>query len=181
VRDWLERSAALFRTLTPGALDQPLLDLEAPSYNFDTIDGLTWALDLSRPPRTDPWGRIIDAQAARIQDLRHRGRPVADDDRFVLATSSYRLACGGGYAAAAQARVILRSSTPNREVVLAHVRDRPLDPAPRPRWRFVPLPGTAAWFDSGPGAARHLDSLGDRRVEPVGHGPEGFCRFRLRL
>lgn len=181
LRDWLERSAALFQRLTPGALDQPLLDPEAASYDFDTIDGLTWALDLSCPPRTDPKGRLIDAQASRVRDLRLAGRRVDEGDRFVLATSSYRLASGGGYAAAAEARVILQSPTPNREIVLSHVLQGPLDPAPRPRWRFAPLPGTAAWFDSGPGAERHLPSLGDREVEPLGCGPEGFRRYRLRF
>ncbi len=181
LRDWLERGAALFRTLTPGALDQPLLDPEAASYDFDTIDGLTWALDLSRPPRTDPRGRVLDAQASRVRDLRHGGRPVQDGDRFVLATSSYRLASGGGYSAATEARVVLQSATAARDIVLGHVLAGPVDPAPRPRWRFAPLPGTAAWFDSGPGAERHLASLGDRHVEPVGCSPEGFRRFRLRL
>lgn len=181
LRDWLERSAAQFRTLAPGTVDQPLLDPEAASYDFDTIDGITWALDLSRPPRTDPKGRVIDARASRVLDLRHKGDPVAEDDRFVLATSSYRLASGGGYAAAAEARVILQSPTPNREIVLGHVLGGPLDPAPRPRWRFVPLPGTAAWFDSGPGAQQHLQNLGDRAVESLGCSPDGFHRFRLRL
>jgi 2',3'-cyclic-nucleotide 2'-phosphodiesterase/3'-nucleotidase len=181
LRDWLERSAALFHTLAPGVEDQPLLDPDAPSYNFDTIDGLTWALDLARGPRTDAWGRLIDPSASRVQDLRQGGRPVADDDRFVLATSSYRMATGGSFAAAGEARVILQSPTFIRDLVLAHVRAAPVEPAPRPGWRMVSLPGTSAWFDSGPGAARHLGHAASRSLEPLGETPEGFWRFRLRL
>ena len=181
LRDWLERSAALFRTLTPGAQDQPLLDPEAPSYNFDVIDGLTWAYDLAQGPRTDPWGRPLDPSASRVRDLRHDGRAVTDSDRFVLATSSYRMATGGFFAAAREARVILQSPTLTCDIVLAHVRAAPVEPAPRPRWRFAPLPGTSAWFDSGPDAARHLPDAASRSLETLGETPEGFWRFRLRL
>lgn len=179
LRDWLERAAALFLTLRPGRADQPLLDPQVPSYNADTIDGLDWTLDPSRPPRTDAEGHLLDPSAARVLDLRHAGRPVADADRFVLATSSYRLAGGGGYAAAQAARVILRSATPTREIVLAHVRAGPLDPTPRTRWRFVALPGTSAWFDTGPGPDPSL--VPGRRIEGMGPAPNGFRRMRLSL
>ncbi len=181
LRAWLERSAGLFRTLRPGETDQPLVDPDFPAYNFDTIDGLTWTVDPTSPPRTDPMGRLVRPDASRIRDLRHEGRPVADDDRFVLATSSYRLGLGGGFAAAARTRMVLRTPTPVRDVVLAHVSAAPVHPAPRARWRFLPLAGTSAWFDSGPGARDHLAGLEDRKVEPLGPAPGGFHRFRLRL
>lgn len=180
-RDWLERSAALYRTLEPGLLDQPLLDPGMPSYNVDTIDGLSWTLDPSRPPRTDAEGRLLDPAARRVLDLRHEGRPVEDADRFVLATSSYRLTMGGGFAAVAGARLLMRSQASVRELVLDHVRAGPLDPQPRPRWRFAALPGTAAWFDTGPGAIGHLADAADRRIEPLGPTPDGFWRMRLHL
>lgn len=181
LREWLERSAALFRTLAPGETDQPLHDPAMPSYNFDTIDGLTWTFDLGQPSRTDASGRVVRPGASRVRDLRHLGRPVADGDRFVLATSSYRLARGGGYAAAEAARVIHRSPFPTRDIVMGHVREGPLDPAPRPRWRFAPMPGTAAWFDTGPGAAGRLQDVPWRDIEPLGPTPAGFARFRLWL
>lgn len=181
LREWLERSAALFLTLTPGLRDQPLLDPAAPSYNFDVIDGLFWTLDPSRPPRTDAAGHLLDPAASRVGDLRHAGAPVGDDDRFVLATSSYRLGSGGGFRAAAEARVLQRTPTAMRDLILAHVRAGPLDPAPRPRWRFASLPGTSAWFDSGPRAEAHLGNIENRSIEPAGEAPDGFRRFRLQL
>jgi 2',3'-cyclic-nucleotide 2'-phosphodiesterase/3'-nucleotidase len=181
LRYWLDRSAALFNTLTTGREDQPLLDPGSPSYLFDTIDGLTWAFDLGRPPRTDGKGRVLDPEATRVLDLRHDGRPVGDGDRFVLATSSYRLNPGAGFLMPDEVRPLLRTPTPTRDLVIVHVRAGPVDPAPRPRWRFAPLPGTSAWFDSGPGATAHLGELRGRAVEPMGPTPEGFQRFRLRL
>jgi 2',3'-cyclic-nucleotide 2'-phosphodiesterase/3'-nucleotidase len=178
---WLERSAGLFATLAPGVAEQPLLDPAFPPYNFDMVDGLTWVLDPTGPPRTDAWGRLVNPGSSRIRDLRRGDRPVAPDDRFVLATSSYRLAAGGGFAAGDQARPFLRTPNPVREVVLAHVRAAPVSPPPRPRWRFASLPGTFAWFDSGPGADGHLPGPEDRDVEPLGPVAGGFHRFRLRL
>jgi len=181
LRDWLDRSAALFHTLAPGASDQPLLDPGFAPYNFDTIDGLTWDFDLSGPSRTDPEGRVQAPTASRVRNLRHEGRPVAEDDRFVLVTNSYRLGRGGAFSAAAEARVILQTWILLRDVVLAHLRDAPVNPAPRRRWGFAPMPGTAAWFDSGPGALAHLSEVEDRRIEPLGPQPDGFERFRLRF
>ena len=181
LRDWLERSAALFRTLTPGAADQPILDPNFAPYNFDTIDGLTWDFDLAVPSRTDPEGRILDPAASRVRDLRHEGRPVAEGDRFVLVTNSYRLGRGGAFTAAVEARLVHQTWILLRDVVLAHLRDGPVDPAPRPHWGFAPLPGTSAWFDSGPGAPARVGDIEKRQVAPLGPTPEGFERFHLHL
>ncbi len=181
LRDWLERGASMFRTLVPGLDDQPLIDPAFPSYNFETIDGLDWEVDPTRPPRTDADGRVIDPAASRIRDLRHEGRPVADGDRFALATNSYRLAAGGAFAAAQGARRLHESPRQVRDVVLAHIRAAPVDPAPRRRWRFASLPGTAAWFDTGPGARAHLASAEGRTIEDLGPAPDGFHRLRLWL
>ncbi|MCQ0969839.1 bifunctional 2',3'-cyclic-nucleotide 2'-phosphodiesterase/3'-nucleotidase [Paracoccus sp. TK19116] len=52
---WLERSASIFRRITPGQTDAPLIDDAFPSYNFDVIDGLTWEIDLSQPPPCRFW------------------------------------------------------------------------------------------------------------------------------
>ncbi len=179
LRGWLERSAALFRTLVPGQPDQPLLDPDVPSYNFDVLDGLTWDFDLTRPPRTTPDGRLRDPGASRVRNLCHDGRPVRDSDRFVLATSSYRLGLGGGFLAVRQARLILRTRISNRDIVLAHVRSAPLRPANRPGWGFVPVPGATAWFDSSPGAEGL--AARDRTVEPLDATADGFLRFRMNL
>jgi 2',3'-cyclic-nucleotide 2'-phosphodiesterase/3'-nucleotidase len=179
--DWLERSASLFRRLVPGAAGQPLIDPGFPSYNFDVLDGLSYVIDPSQPPRTDPEGRILDPAARRVSDIRHEGRQVGPTDRFVLATNSYRLGSGGIFAAAAAARPIAAGPGTTRELVVEHVRTAPLRPGPRPRWRFAALPGTAAWFDSAPAALGHLGSVEGRDIRPLGPAAGGFWRFELRL
>ncbi|MDA4805304.1 5'-nucleotidase C-terminal domain-containing protein, partial [Enterobacter hormaechei] len=39
VKEWLEMSSGIFKTIEPGKPDQPLIDTSFPSYNFDVIDG----------------------------------------------------------------------------------------------------------------------------------------------
>lgn len=44
---WLERSVSLFHSIAPGSRDTNLVDPAFPSYNFDMIHGLSFAIDLS--------------------------------------------------------------------------------------------------------------------------------------
>jgi len=177
--DWLERSAGLFFPIVPGLADQLLIDPSYPSFNFDCIDGVTYTIDLHVPASP---GRPRPAMARRIVDLRFQGRPVDAQERFVLATNSYRTGGSGGFAGARPNRVILADAPPSRDVLLAHITEAGLGSAAGPaNWRFAPMPGTSVLFDSAPEAARHLDSVPDLRIEPLALTPEGFRRFRLHL
>ena len=56
VKEWLEMSAGIFNQVEPGKADQPLLNPDFPSYNFDVIDGVTYKIDLSQPPKYEAKG-----------------------------------------------------------------------------------------------------------------------------
>ncbi len=179
---WLERSASLYRQITPGLPDQPLIDPEFPSFNFDSVDGISYRIDLSQPPRHDANGALIAPGARRIVDLCFAGRPVAADAQFVLATNSYRTGGSGDFAGARPDRVIYAAGRLNRDILMEHIRDRGVIPAPGPEnWRFVPMPGTSALFDSAPAAIDFIGDLPDRALEPLDLTPAGFRRFRLHL
>ena len=81
VKEWLEMSAGIFNQVTPGKADQPLLNDAFPSYNFDVIDGVTYRIDLSQPPKYDPKGGVINPNASRIVDLAYQGKPVTSDQQ----------------------------------------------------------------------------------------------------
>ncbi len=179
--DWLEQSASLFARIEPGQRDQPLLDPEMPSYGFDVLDGLRWRIDPSRPARCDASGQVIDPRSRRVDRLSCGGRLLAPDDRLVVVTNNYRLGAEGGVAAALRRRVILQESALLRDVVLDHLSQPALVPEARPCWRFVPLPGTAAWFDSAPAALTHLAQVAGHGISAVGPAPDGFHRFRLEF
>ncbi|WP_409201313.1 bifunctional 2',3'-cyclic-nucleotide 2'-phosphodiesterase/3'-nucleotidase [Paracoccus aurantius] len=182
VRDWLERSASQFLQITPGAQDAPLIDPDFPSYNFDLIDGLNWQIDLSRPPsyRTDGRRNVLDS--GRITELRHDGAPVRDDQQFILATNSYRLADSGFFAATAAGRPVLVDGCQRmRDVLRRYVsHHRVVAPDGDLGWRFKPMPETTVVFHTGPGAKSHLDRL-RLRIDCLGTGVDGFLAMRLHL
>lgn len=183
LQDWLERAAGSFARLHPGRRRQPLLDPAFPSYNFDVIDGLLYAIDPSRPARYLSEGGPPEPQAGRVRDLRRAdGTPVRPTDRFLVVTNSFRAGGGGNFAGARRGRIVHISSSGTRDAVLAHIRATGvLQPEARPTWRFAPLPGTSAQFDSGPGAPHHLASVTERRIRHDGPAPSGFERFTIDL
>jgi len=182
VARWLERSASLYHRITPGAADQPLIDPDFPSFNFDSIDGVTYRIDLSQPPRHDAQGAMLNPAATRIVDLCFDGVPVDPDAQFVLATNSYRTAGSGQFAGAQPDRVIYASGQLNSAVLLAHIQTKGGIPASDPaNWQFMPMPGTSVLFDSAPRAVRYTGDLPPGSVEPLALTPEGFLRFRLHL
>ena len=179
---WLERSFSLFHQIPPGAHDAELIDPHFPSYNFDLIEGLTWAVDLSAPPRFDDLGRLIAPSAVRIRDLSWNGAPLDPKSRFVLATNSYRAAGSGGFAGAHPDRIILTGRESNRNVLLAHIaRLGSLPAVAPPNWRFAPMPGTTVLFDSAPAAQAQLADLAPMTADALNLIPAGFRRFRLHL
>jgi 2',3'-cyclic-nucleotide 2'-phosphodiesterase/3'-nucleotidase len=179
---WLERSFSLHHQIKPGAQDQPLINPNFPSYNFDVIEGLDWQVDLSSPPRFDDLGRLINPAARRIRNLTHAGRPLNPQAQFVLATNSYRAVGSGGFAGAGPDRMILTSRDSSRNVLLDHIAKLGTIPAASPpNWRFAPMPGTTVLFDSAPAAAHHLSDLAPLRADALDLTPTGFRRFRLHL
>ncbi|SDF07592.1 5'-nucleotidase C-terminal domain-containing protein [Limimaricola pyoseonensis] len=167
LHDWLEDSARVFRRLLPGRQDQPLLDGGRPPHRFELLDGLEWRIDASRA-----------AGAGRVTGLRHAGRPVRPEDRFVIAVASHRLEMDDPLAERLRAgRLRLPVAEPElRAVLRAHLRARPAAPPPRRGWRFAALPGTAGWFDAAQPEPPWLPGL-----RLVGPAPGGAWRFELSL
>ncbi|HVG48520.1 MAG TPA: 5'-nucleotidase C-terminal domain-containing protein, partial [Rubellimicrobium sp.] len=183
VKDWLERSAGMFNQVTPGGQDQPLLNADFRSYNFDVIDGVTYRIDLSQPSRFDADGALVDAGASRIVDLAYSGQPIDPAQEFVVATNNYRAEGGGSFPGADGSTIVFEAPDTNRDVIVRYIVEQgTIDPAADANWSFVPMPGTTVLFDTGPRAAELLDQVpGGLVIEPAGAGPDGFARFRIAL
>lgn len=188
LRNWLEHAAGQFNRIIPGLHDQMLCDPAFPSYNFDVICGVRYVIDPTQPARFTPDGRMANPQARRIRDLTWNGNPIAPDERFIVATNSYRAGGGGGFALSVDMRdVTLRDARRGHaetipEILQAYVaRCGLITQVTRPVWRFAHLPGTSALFDSAPAAAGALHDLTGIRIETAGQAPEGFARFRLHF
>ena len=180
--DWLERSAGQFNQLRVSDDEQQLIDVSFPSYNFDVIVGVTYAIDLSQPSKFGGAdGKPIHPEALRIRDLRYRGAPVKPDDAFVVITNNYRAGGGGNFAGADGKSIVLDAPDPNRDVLIRYMSDaRTVDPSAVATWHFQPVPGaTNVVFESSPKAKDIAGQI--KGVSYIGDGANGFARYRLRI
>ncbi len=198
LKAWLERIFSQFNQIAPGSDGAELINPNFPSFNFSTIEGLTWSVDLSIPPRCNPRGEVLHREVSRIVGLSRDGLPVTAEQRFVVASNSYQSSGGGGFVVGARAdNVIMMGPQASRDILIDYIAQTsmtdswvadPRNTATRnlaanlpPNWRFVPMPGTSVLFDSAPAAAGHLADLAPMTVEPLSLTPQGFRRFRLHL
>lgn len=129
VRAWLEHAARYYQPSHQPKLYNP----EVPGHDFDLLDGVDYALDLSRPV------------GGRVARLAFHGKPVQDLQVFTLAINTYRLNGGGGYLEAVgltpgQAEFVSPGTL--RNLLLEHVLARPrLDIPLQNHWRTIP------WLD----------------------------------
>ena len=121
-------------TLTPGyrlkitraSRMSELVDRAIPGFNFDMAEGVSYVLDLTAAP------------GQRIRDLQFRGRPVAPDQTFRLATNNYRVNGGGGYTMYKDAPVLYRSSDEIRELIIDWVEQHRVVPdTATENWRLI--------------------------------------------
>ena len=81
VKAYLEHAATYYNQ----AYEAELVSGKLGGWDFDTLEGVSYVLDLMKPV------------GQRIQNLRYQGSPVRPDQSFTLALTSYRLRGGGGY------------------------------------------------------------------------------------
>ena len=98
VREWLEMSAGQFNQIDPNSSEeQPLINPDFPTYNYDVIDGVTYQIDVTKPARYNKAGEVVNADSHRIVNLAFEGKPVSADQQFVVATNNYRAGGGGNF------------------------------------------------------------------------------------
>ena len=182
VRDWLERAACAFHQIRPDEPQQPLIDHRFAGYNFDVLDGLTYAIDVTVPARYSADGEEEYETPGRIRDLRHNGQLVTEDQEFLVVTNSYRASGGGHFKAPADAEQIWLERLSVRDVLVRYFTtyDR-LSAVTNPTWRFADASGIRAIAEIGPGALAYPDRIKEFGLEYLGAAETGFARFAMTL
>ena len=127
LKEALEHSAKYFRAYEPGKSPAELVDEKIPAYNFDIAEGVTYALNISKP-----FGE-------RIENLQFQGKPLAPTQKLRLATNNYRVNGGGGYTMYKGAPVVYRSSAEIRELIIDWVeRHKTIPTEASNNWKIVP-------------------------------------------
>ena len=182
VKEWLEMSAGIFNQVEAGKADQSLVNPDFPAYNFDVIDGVTYKVDISQPPKYDPKGAVLNAGSNRIVDLMFDGKPIDPAANFVVATNNYRAGGGGNFPEINTSKIIVEAPDTNRDVIVRYIIDQgTINPSADSNWSFVSLPGTTVVFETGPKAKEFIGDVKAVKIEAAGEGEGGFAKYRITL
>ncbi len=129
VKDLLEHTARFYDGLecSAGAGCTVVTDPSIPHYNVDSMAGVTYRIDPTRP------------EGDRVRDLRHDGRPLDPEAVFSLVVNSYRASGGGMFPHLADAPVQWRTSVEMTDLLgdwLA--RQQPWRPTVDGNWSLAP-------------------------------------------
>lgn len=113
VKDYLEYSAKYFGQVPAGGSFDPETMTQVQyngqnvwDYNYDIIAGLDYKIELTRPV------------GQRIVDMTLDGKPVADDQQFVVAVNNYRRSGGGNFPHIATAPVVHQQQQEIRQLLI---------------------------------------------------------------
>ena len=179
VREWLEMSAGQFNRIDPaGPAEQALIDERFRTYNFDTLDGVRYQIDVTQPARYDTNGKLVAPGARRIVNLTHQGKAIDDAASFIVVTNNYRAAGGGGFPGLDGKNIVMDAPDENRDALVQYMRaTEVLDPAADDNWRILPVPGVKLRFQSGAAAVAHLARYPLIRL--VKDNGDGSAQFEL--
>ncbi|UTH75963.1 bifunctional 2',3'-cyclic-nucleotide 2'-phosphodiesterase/3'-nucleotidase [Chromobacterium sp. IIBBL 290-4] len=158
VREWLEMSAGQFNRIDPkGAAAQALINPEFRSYNFDSLYGVSYQIDVTQPARYDGNGKLAAPDSHRIVKLSFQGKPIDAKQRFIVVTNNYRASGGGNFPGIAADKIVVDAPDENRAALASYLASKKvIDLGQGQSWRILPVAGVGLRFETGAGALRYL-------------------------
>ncbi len=160
VKEWLERSAGQFNQIDPNkTTEQALINSDFRPYNFDVIDGVTYEIDVTQPSKYDPDGLLINPTANRVKNLSYNGKPVDENQQFIVITNNYRATGGGNFAGVKTSPVVVDSQDENRQVLMDYISEQEkIVPTADNNWSLAKIAGKPnVTFTSSPAGANYLE------------------------
>ncbi|MCM2535962.1 bifunctional 2',3'-cyclic-nucleotide 2'-phosphodiesterase/3'-nucleotidase [Neobacillus pocheonensis] len=181
LKEWLEMSAGQFNQIDPAKSgEQPLINLAFPSFNFDVIDGVQYQIDVTKPAKYDSNGRVINPGSRRIVNLTYLAKPVAADQKFIVATNNYR-ASSTTFPGVSQGEMVLKAPDENRQIITNYiVANKTINPSADQNWSLAKFKGTATTvFDSSPKAQAYAEK--SLNIKFLGSSSGGFAKYSIDL
>ncbi|EJS04430.1 bifunctional 2',3'-cyclic-nucleotide 2'-phosphodiesterase/3'-nucleotidase [Bacillus mycoides] len=182
VKEWLEMSAGQFNKIDPAKTEeQPLVNIGYPTYNFDILDGLKYEIDVTQPAKYDKDGKVVNANTNRIINMMYEGKPVADNQEFIVATNNYR-GSSQTFPGVSKGEVVYQSQDETRQIIVKYMQETPvIDPAADQNWTFKPIVADKlnTTFDSSPNAQNHIKK--DGKISYVGPSENEFAKYAIDI
>lgn len=136
LKEWLEMSAGQFNTIDPTSkAPQNMVNTNYRTYNFDVIDGVTYEFDITQPNKYDKDGKLVNAGASRVRNLKYQGKDVAADQEFIVVTNNYR--ASGQFPGVVNATVNRLLGLENRQVIINYIlAEKTINPSADNNWYF---------------------------------------------
>lgn len=127
LKEALEHSSRYYSAYDFGRNPAPAVNPDVAGYNFDTAEGVTYRLDLSKPA------------GERVRDFTWRGEPVDPGRTFRVAVNNYRVNGGGGYTMLQRGRLVAGPRPRAREAVIEYLqKTKSVGPTIDGNWRLEP-------------------------------------------
>ncbi|MDF9525908.1 MULTISPECIES: bifunctional 2',3'-cyclic-nucleotide 2'-phosphodiesterase/3'-nucleotidase [Bacillus cereus group] len=182
VKEWLEMSAGQFNQIDPKKTEeQPLVNIGYPTYNFDILDGLKYEIDVTQPAKYDKDGKVVNANTNRIVNMTYEGKPVADDQKFIVATNNYR-GSSQTFPGVSEGEVVYQSQDETRQIIVKYMQKiKNIDPAADQNWTFKPIVADKlnTTFDSSPNAQKYIKK--DGNISYVGPSENEFAKYAIDI
>lgn len=182
VKEWLEMSAGQFNQIDPKKTEeQPLVNIGYPTYNFDILDGLKYEIDVTQPPKYDKDGKVVNANTNRIVNMTYEGKPVADDQEFIVATNNYR-GSSQTFPGVSKGEVVYQSQDETRQIIVKYMQETPvINPTADKNWTFKPIVADKliTTFDSSPKAKEYIKK--DGKISYVGPSENEFAKYAIDI
>ncbi|MBE7120554.1 bifunctional 2',3'-cyclic-nucleotide 2'-phosphodiesterase/3'-nucleotidase [Bacillus cereus] len=182
VKEWLEMSAGQFNQIdSKKTEEQPLVNIGYPTYNFDVLDGLKYEIDVTQPAKYDKDGKVVNENTNRIVNMTYEGKPVADNQAFIVATNNYR-GSSQTFPGVSKGEVVYQSQDETRQIIVKYMQETPvINPAADQNWTFKPIVADKlnTTFDSSPNAQKHIKK--DGKISYVGPSENEFAKYAIDI
>ncbi|WP_082641742.1 bifunctional 2',3'-cyclic-nucleotide 2'-phosphodiesterase/3'-nucleotidase [Bacillus enclensis] len=182
VKEWLEMSAGQFNQInTSTTEEQPLVNGDFRSYNFDVIDGVTYEIDVTKPLRYNTDGKLINEDSHRIKNLKYNGQAIDPDQKFIVATNNYRASGGGHFPGIDGSNIIIQSPDENRNVIIDYIMEKgTINPEADGNWNFAAIKDDVnVVFQSSPEAQKYIHD--SRTFKYLGTEDSGFAKYSIKF
>ncbi len=162
-------------------VEQPLINEEFRTYNFDIIDGVTYQIDVTEPSKYNVDGKLVNPKANRIKNLQYNGKPVKAEDKFIVVTNNYRAGGGGNFPGLDGSNIVIDTPDENRQVVIDYIlANKEINPAADNNWSFAPVKEKVnVTFITSPDAKPFAEQLDNMKY--ITTQENGFAKFSIDL